>query len=67
MKKTKKLNLSKETVRTLSVDTLVGVVGGLSANACSFGQTGCGVCGPQRPTLRFTNCNACVTDICGIA
>lgn len=64
MKKIKKLNLSRETVRTLSVDTLAGAVGGLSGHACSIGLTGCGACGPQQPSLRISNCAACATDIC---
>jgi hypothetical protein len=64
MKKIKKLNLRRETVRTLSVDALVDAVGGLSGHACSYGLTGCGACGPQRPSLRISNCDACATDIC---
>jgi hypothetical protein len=64
MKKIKRLNLNKETVRSLAVGELTGAVGGLSGNNCSYGLTGCGACGTQRPSLRISNCDACVTDIC---
>jgi hypothetical protein len=64
MKKIKKLGLQKETVRALATTKLEGVVGGLSGNHCSIGLTGCGACGPQRPSLAISNCRACATDIC---
>jgi hypothetical protein len=64
MKKIKRLNLTRETVRMLSADTLTAAVGGLSGHACSIGLTGCGACGTQRPSLRISNCDACATDIC---
>jgi hypothetical protein len=53
-----------ETLRKLELTALDGVHGGLSGNNCSYGLTGCGACGPQRPSLRFSNCQACQTDIC---
>ncbi|HEU4733984.1 MAG TPA: class I lanthipeptide [Kofleriaceae bacterium] len=64
MKKLNKLHLNKETVRSLSVGTLTHAVGGLSGNNCSYGLTGCTACPPPRPSLRFSDCQACVTDIC---
>jgi hypothetical protein len=64
MKKIKKLSLGRETIRTLIAAPLTAVVGGLSGNACTLGHTGCGACGPQNPSLRLSNCNACVTDVC---
>jgi hypothetical protein len=64
MKKTKKLGLRKETVRKLQASELEIAVGGLSGNHCSYGLTGCAACPPQRPSLLFSNCLACATDIC---
>lgn len=64
MKKIRKLGLQKETVRLLESTRLEGVVGGLSAERCTYGWTGCQACPPQRPSLRISNCQACATDIC---
>jgi hypothetical protein len=64
MKKIKKLGLEKETLRSLATVHLEDAVGGLSGNHCSIGLTGCGGCGPQRPSLAISNCGACQTDIC---
>ena len=57
------LNLRAETVRTLSAQELRGVAGGLSGLRCSGGLTGCADC-HDRPSLLFSNCDACATDIC---
>ena len=64
MKKIKKLGLQRETVRNLASIKLEGVVGGLSADRCTYGWTGCAACPPQRPSLKISNCDACATDIC---
>jgi hypothetical protein len=64
MKKIKKLGLQRETVRVLDTLQLEGAAGGISGNNCSYGLTGCGACPPQRPSLRFSNCPACASDIC---
>lgn len=65
MKKIKKpLSLNRETIRALGGAQLVDAVGGVSGNACSVGHTGCNLCNTPHPSLAFSNCNACVTDIC---
>ncbi|HET9627053.1 MAG TPA: hypothetical protein VFP84_37095 [Kofleriaceae bacterium] len=64
MKKIKKLGLEKETIRSLGNADLQDAAGGLSGLHCSIGLTGCGSCGPQRPSLAISNCAACATDIC---
>ena len=64
MKKIKKLGLEKETLRSLAGAELGGAAGGLSANVCSVGLTGCGLCRSQQPSLAISNCGACATDIC---
>ena len=64
MKKTKKLHVSRETVRQLVGTELQHAAGGLSGMRCSIGLTGCGECQP-RNTLYNTACNACAqTDGC---
>jgi hypothetical protein len=68
MKKTKKLNLRAETIRSLSVATLVGVVGGLSGHECSAGWSGCAACGPG-PATDSCACDtsaACPTSLISI-
>jgi hypothetical protein len=64
MKKIKKLGLQRETVRQLEANELRIANGGLSYKHCSYGLTGCGACGPQQPSLRFSNCQGCASDIC---
>lgn len=64
MKKIQKLQLRSESIRHLSSATLTGVVGGISGNHCSIGLTGCGGCPAPRPSLAFSNCVACATDVC---
>ena len=64
MKKIKKLGLQRETVRVLDALQLEDAAGGISGNNCSFPLTGCAGCPPQRPSLRFSNCRACQSDIC---
>jgi len=62
--KKKKLGLNKETLRSLAGVQLEDAVGGLSANHCSVGLTGCGGCRSQMPSLAISNCGACQSDIC---
>ena len=62
MKKTKKLHLSRETVRQLAGTELHHANGGLSGLRCSLGLTGCGECNP-RPSLQNTACAVCATEV----
>ena len=64
MKKTKKLFISRETVRQLGGTELRHAAGGLSGKRCSDVLTGCAECQPQH-TLYDTACYACNwTDRC---
>lgn len=65
MKKTKRLVISRETVRQLGINELGrAIVGGISGRACSIGRTGCAEC-DDTPSLLDTNCASCVqTDGC---
>jgi hypothetical protein len=62
MKKIKKLSVNRETIRSLSVGTLVGAVGGLSGHECTAGWTGCAACGGGG-TLGNSACDACLSDV----
>lgn len=55
MKKTKKLHVSRETIRKLGATELRNAVGG-RINLSQFG-----VC---LPSEQNTACDACVTDVC---
>jgi natural product precursor len=55
MKKTKKLHVSRETIRKLSAHEIRQVVGGRN-NLSQYG-----VC---LPSEQNTACDACITDVC---
>jgi len=55
---TKKLSVSRETIRQIGTQDLHGAAGGKSGDNCSFVLTGCGQCDGGN-SLTNTACNAC--------